>query len=55
MKAFVFCLLSSLSCFAQPRPTVMEDVGKFNLPAQKIGPNDLIAVSVYSSFPLASI
>src|SRR5438034_1383963 len=27
----------------------MEDVGKFNLPAQKIGPNDLIAVSVYDA------
>src|SRR5262245_17983556 len=27
----------------------MEEVGKFNLPAQKIGPNDLIAVSVYDA------
>jgi polysaccharide export outer membrane protein len=27
----------------------MEDVGRSNLPAQKIGPNDLIAVSVYDA------
>ena len=35
--------------FAQPRPAVMEDVGKTNLPAQKLGVDDLVAVSVYDA------
>jgi polysaccharide export outer membrane protein len=48
VKLFVFCSLA-LSCFAQSRPAGMEDVGRSNLPAQKIGPNDLIAVSVYDA------
>lgn len=44
-------LLFCIGCFAQttaPRPSG-EEAGTPNLPAQRIGPNDLIAVSVYDS------
>ena len=39
-------LLAALPAFPQPRPT---DPGGPNLPAQKIGANDLIAISVYDA------
>ena len=43
-------LLFTLSLAAQrPAPTVPTDSGGANLPAQKIGPNDLIAISVYDA------
>ena len=42
---FVF----TASCIAQTRSKVMEDAGKSNLPARKIGANGLIAVSVYDA------
>jgi polysaccharide export outer membrane protein len=35
--------------FAQLRPPSMDDAGRANLPQQSIGPNDLIAVSVYDA------
>jgi polysaccharide export outer membrane protein len=35
--------------FAQTRPAVMEEVGRTNLPAQKLGVDDLVAVSVYDA------
>ena len=41
------CLLSVAS--AQTRPTAVPDVQGGNLPAQPIGANDLIAVSVYDA------
>ncbi len=41
-------LLFSLSAAAQ-RPAPPTDPGAANLPAQKIGPNDLIAISVYDA------
>jgi polysaccharide biosynthesis/export protein len=34
---------------AQPRVSLMEEVGKDNLPAQKLGVDDLVAVSVYDA------
>ncbi len=34
---------------AQTRAAVMEDVGKTNLPAQRLGVDDLVAVSVYDA------
>ncbi len=34
---------------AQTRPAVMEEVGRTNLPAQKLGVDDLVAVSVYDA------
>ncbi len=42
-------LLAALSLAAQPRTSVMEEVGKDNLPAQKLGIDDLVAVSVYDA------
>ena len=52
----IFALTGCLAslCFAQTRTTVMPQgesasTGFSNLPAQKIGPNDLIGVSVYDS------
>src|SRR3954470_9904812 len=48
MRALLL-LLSAVVTLAQTRPTVMEDVGKTNLPAQKLGVDDLVAVSVYDA------
>lgn len=42
-------LMISASAFAQYRPNLMEDAGKANLPSQKLGVDDLIAVSVYDA------
>ncbi len=43
----VFC---SIALLAQTRPAPpLYEIGGANLPAQKIGPNDLVAVSVYDS------
>lgn len=41
--------LVAVAALAQTRPAVMEDVGKTNLPAQKLGVDDLVAVSVYDA------
>lgn len=45
----VLLLLAAITAFGQTRPAVMEDVGKSNLPAQKLGVDDLVAVSVYDA------
>ena len=46
-------LLSALLCghvmLAQVRPSLMEDAGKENLPAQQLGVDDLVAISVYDA------
>src|SRR5437660_11338392 len=34
---------------AQVRPTLMEDAGRENLPAQQLGIDDLVAISVYDA------
>jgi len=47
-RLLVFLLCAGAAC-AQVRPAPMSEIGGANLPAQKIGPNDLIAVSVYDS------
>jgi len=49
MKPAVWSLLLLVPCIAQVRPSLMEEVGKFNLPALKLGAGDLIAVSVYDA------
>lgn len=41
----LFCLLLAL----QTRPPTMDDAGKTNLPVQKLGIGDLIAISVYDA------
>lgn len=40
---------AALCVHAQLRPNLMEDAGKTNLPSQKLGVDDLIAVSVYDA------
>lgn len=50
--SLLLAILSVSLCFSQitpPRPALTPENGFSNLPAQKIGPNDLIAVSVYDS------
>jgi polysaccharide biosynthesis/export protein len=42
-------ILAAALASAQTRPAVMEDVGKTNLPAQRLGVDDLVAVSVYDA------
>jgi len=49
MRALILCLAGVLSAMAQTRPSVMEEDGKANLPAQKLGIDDLVAVSVYDA------
>lgn len=48
MKLLGWMLLAA-SLAAQPRTSVMEEVGKDNLPAQKLGVDDLVAISVYDA------
>ena len=48
MRALLFTLATFLA-FGQTRSAVMEDVGKTNLPAQRLGVDDLVAVSVYDA------
>src|SRR5947209_14029180 len=48
MRALVL-LAGSLIAMAQVRPNLMEEAGKANLPAQKLGVDDLVAVSVYDA------
>lgn len=49
MKKLLLLLLSAAAWSQQPRPAATPEPGGANLPAQKIGPNDLIAVSVYNA------
>jgi polysaccharide export outer membrane protein len=48
MRTFLLFGLT-LAAFGQVRPSLMEDAGKENLPSQKLGVDDLIAVSVYDA------
>lgn len=48
MRTFLLCI-STLAAFGQVKPSLMEDAGKENLPSQKLGIDDLIAVSVYDA------
>jgi polysaccharide export outer membrane protein len=49
MRALTVSLVCAMMAAAQTRPSVMEEVGKANLPAQKLGIDDLVAVSVYDA------
>ena len=42
-------LLASVAAFAQVKPSLMEEVGKANLPVLQLGAGDLVAVSVYDA------
>ena len=45
----LWLVVFSVSVWSQVRPSLMEEVGKENLPAQKLGVDDLVAVSVYDA------
>lgn len=45
----LWILTLSVVAFAQVRPSLMEEVGKTNLPALELHPGDLLAVSVYDA------
>src|SRR6266852_5853341 len=45
----VWILMLPVLALAQVRPSLMEDAGKENLPSQKLGVDDLVAVSVYDA------
>jgi polysaccharide biosynthesis/export protein len=49
MRIILFVLFAAALCPAQNRPNLMEDAGKANLPSQRLGVDDLIAVSVYDA------
>jgi len=46
---FVIFLMLCAAALAQTRPNLMEEVGRANLPSQKLGVDDLVAVSVYDA------
>src|SRR5215470_13238464 len=48
MRLLLSILLSSLAGLAQPRPAPLEPPAA-NLPAQSIGPNDLLSILVYDA------
>src|SRR5882724_1486030 len=48
-KAFLSVALAGVASMAQTRPSLMEEVGRANLPSQKLGADDLVAVSVYDA------
>ena len=49
MKLLLFLAAAAVVLAQAPPHSPMADAGAANLPAQKIGPNDLIAVSVYDA------
>jgi polysaccharide export outer membrane protein len=48
MQCVIFLVLCA-GALAQTRPNLMEEVGRANLPSQKLGVDDLVAVSVYDA------
>jgi polysaccharide biosynthesis/export protein len=49
MRLAILLTLASVAALAQVRPQPMEDASKENLPSQKLGVDDLLAVSVYDA------
>jgi polysaccharide export outer membrane protein len=49
MKPALIMLIALCTTVAQNQSPRMEEVGKANLPAQRLGSNDLVAVSVYDA------
>src|SRR6266849_624009 len=45
----VWALILPVLALAQVKPSLMEDAGKENLPAQQLGVDDLVAISVYDA------
>ena len=49
MRFAILFILLSASGIAQVRPQLMEEAGRENLPSQKLGVDDLVAISVYDA------
>jgi len=49
MRAFSLLVVMVSTALAQRPPSLMEEVGHENLPAQRLGVDDLVAVSVYDA------
>ena len=49
MRELAFFSLLAATALAQRTPSLMEEVGHDNLPAQRLGVDDLVAVSVYDA------
>ncbi|HUA83501.1 MAG TPA: polysaccharide biosynthesis/export family protein, partial [Bryobacteraceae bacterium] len=49
MRTLLVASIFTALCAAQSPPNLMEDAGKANLPAQRLGVDDLVAVSVYDA------
>jgi len=49
MRTLLVASIFAALCAAQSPPNLMEDAGKANLPAQRLGVDDLVAVSVYDA------
>ncbi len=49
MSRAALVLIAAASLAAQPRVSLMEEVGRENLPSQRLGVDDLVAVSVYDA------
>src|SRR5258706_1448238 len=49
MRLAILLTLASAAALAQVRPQLMEEASKENLPSQKLGIDDLVAVSVYDA------
>jgi polysaccharide biosynthesis/export protein len=49
MRILLVASIFAALCSAQSPPNLMEDAGKANLPAQRLGVDDLVAVSVYDA------
>jgi polysaccharide biosynthesis/export protein len=55
MKIFVLYACAAIACFGQVRPAASIDSPLTNLPAHKIGPNDLLSISVYDAPELSKM
>jgi polysaccharide export outer membrane protein len=49
VRVLLGLILMAAAALAQVRPSLMEEVGKANLPSQKLGAGDLVAVSIYDA------
>jgi polysaccharide biosynthesis/export protein len=49
MRFAILAFLASAAVFGQLRPQLMEEAGRENLPSQRLGIDDLVAVSVYDA------
>jgi hypothetical protein len=46
MKLLAACMCLAVACLAEQKPAAFIDSPLMNLPAHRIGPNDLLSISV---------